>query len=39
MYLPLHLSGMNAFKPGKMMEETNCLDLVDLRFVFKIRFG
>ena len=35
-YLPLYSSGMNVFKPGRMMGETNGLDLVDLRFLFKL---
>ena len=42
LYLPLHSSGMNVSKPGRMMGETNSLDLVDLEFLFKLdldRFG
>jgi len=35
-YLPLNLSGMNVFKPGRIVGETNGLDLVDLRFLFKL---
>jgi len=42
LYVPLHSSEMNVSKLGRMMRETNSLDLVYLRFLFKLnmdRFG
>jgi len=34
--LLLYLSGMNVFKSERVMGETNDLDIVDLRFLFKL---
>ena len=36
LYQPLHSSGINVFKSRRMIRETNGLDLVDLRFLFKL---
>jgi len=38
LYLPLHSSGMNVFKAGKMMRESSGLDLAGFMILFKFRF-